>query len=444
MPGSRSFCDNNTVKKFYVHTFGCQMNFHDSERMSGVLSEKGMSEASGAEDADLIIFNTCSIRDKAEHKFLSELGRIKILKKKNPALRIAVAGCIAQRMGEGLFKRAPHVDFLIGPNNLHKIADIDNWHGRSAALGDNPELAETELPALRKKKPLAWVSIMFGCNNFCSYCIVPFTRGREVSRPAEKILAEVEALAAAGFKEITLLGQNVNSYQDTGGQPGLPQLLEKLNGVQGIERIRFVTSHPRDFSGDLISAMVSLEKVCEHIHLPMQSGSDRVLSAMNRRYTAGQYLEKVENLRKLVPDAAITTDLIAGFPGETDEDHKATLKMVEEIGFDGVFAFKYSVRPGTAAARMDGHLEESIRASRLDEILALQDEITIEKNNGLLGAEVEVLVEGSSDTDDSRCTGRTRTNKIVVFASTPAIKPGDLIKIKITAPGKHSLYGEPG
>ncbi len=426
-----------------MHTFGCQMNFHDSERMSGVLAQKGMREASGAEDADLIIFNTCSIRDKAEHKFLSELGRIKKLKKKNPALRVAVAGCIAQRMGEGLFKRAPHVDFLIGPNNLHKIADIQNWEGRSAALEENPELAGTDLPALRKKKPLAWVSIVFGCNNFCSYCIVPYTRGREVSRPAENILAEIEGLAAEGFKEITLLGQNVNSYRGKDGQAGLPELLEKINGVPGIERIRFVTSHPRDFSDALIYAMASLGKVCRHIHLPMQSGSDSILAAMNRRYTAGQYTEKVEKLRHLVPGAAITTDLIAGFPGETEEDHKSTLRAMESIRFDGVFAFKYSVRPGTAAARMEGQLPEGVRARRLDEILALQDGITLEKNKALLGAELEVLVEGPSDLDPRRLTGRTSTNKIVVFDSTPAIKPADIIAVKITVPGKHSLYGDP-
>ncbi len=419
------------------------MNFHDSERMSGVLAQKGMREASGAEDADLIIFNTCSIRDKAEHKFLSELGRIKKLKKKNPALRVAVAGCIAQRMGEGLFKRAPHVDFLIGPNNLHKIADVQNWEGRSAALEENPELAGTDLPALRKKKPLACVSIMFGCNNFCSYCIVPYTRGREVSRPEENILTEIEGLAAEGFKEITLLGQNVNSYRGKDGQAGLPELLEKINGVPGIERIRFVTSHPRDFSDALIYAMASLGKVCRHIHLPMQSGSDSILAAMNRRYTAGQYIEKVERLRRLVPGAAITTDLIAGFPGETEEDHKSTLRAMESIRFDGVFAFKYSVRPGTAAARMEGQLPEGVRARRLDEILAMQDGITLEKNNALLGAELEVLVDGPSDLAPGRLTGRTSTNKIVVFDSTPAIKPGDIIAIKITVPGKHSLCGKP-
>jgi len=270
------------------------MNVHDSEKMAGILASEGYSPAESHKDADIIIFNTCSIRDKAEQKFLSELGRLKSLKKNNPGVKIAVAGCVAQQMGARLLSRAPHVDFVLGPQNLKLVRDIANDATGSSMLEDNPMLAEEELPALRKEKGRAWVSIMYGCNNFCTYCIVPYTRGREKSRPSESIVREIEGLAAEGFKEVTLLGQNVNSYRSDVDFPGL---LGKIDKVEGIERVRFVTSHPKDFSAALIEAMAELPSICEHIHLPLQSGSDRILDLMNRRYTYDDYRAKVWLLR---------------------------------------------------------------------------------------------------------------------------------------------------
>lgn len=438
--------------KYLLRTFGCQMNFHDSEKMAGVLNEAGMQETAVHNEADLIIFNTCSIREKAEQKFLSELGRIKSLKRKNPALKIAVAGCIAQQMGRGLFERAPYVDFVLGPQNIHLIKGIVHEEGRGVAVADNPGLSSMELPAARKHWPMAWVSIMYGCNNFCSYCVVPYTRGPEVSRPAEAILSEMRCLSEEGFREVTLLGQNVNSYR---GGPGMdfPALLRMIHDIKGIERIRFVTSHPKDLLDGLILAIRELDKLCEHIHLPLQSGSDRVLKAMNRGYGLDDYRRKVESLRKHVPSIAITSDIIAGFPGETDEDHKATISALSEIRFDGIFAFKFSSRAGTAASRLDGHLPEEIKAARLYEILALQDAVTFDINKALEGFCQEVLVEGPSPKEDRDAggdafagityAGRTRTNKIVNFrcAGNLSVAAGGLLTVRITKARRHSLQG---
>jgi tRNA-2-methylthio-N6-dimethylallyladenosine synthase len=431
------------MKKCYIRTFGCQMNMHDSEKMAGVLEAQGCAITEDRKEADLIIFNTCSIRQKAEQKFLSELGRVKSIKKGRPGLKVAVAGCIAQQMGDRLFKRAPHVDYVIGPQNIHLLNEMGTG-GLRTALGDNPHIAEAELPVARKERSRAWVSIMYGCDNFCTYCIVPYTRGRETSRPGGSIVREVEGLAQEGFKEVTLLGQNVNSYRSDTDFPGL---LEKLNSVRGIERIRFVTSHPRDLSKALIEGIAGLEKVCEHIHLPLQSGSTRVLGLMNRGYSLEDYMNKVEGLRKKVPGIAITSDIIAGFPTETGEDHRETMKALRDIGFDGIFAFRYSPRPGTAASEMEGQLPEEVRLRRLQEILGLQDDITLEKNRLLEGTLQEVLVEGPSETDRSLLTGRTRTNKIVNFSLREAYDPGPeglintLVRVSIQRARRHSLEG---
>ena len=429
-------------KKFYIHTFGCQMNFHDSEKISGVLLENGFSEAQGGEGADLIIFNTCSIREKAEQKFLSELGRLKKLKLQNPDLKIAVTGCVAQQMGGKLLKRAPYVDCIIGPQNLHAIKEMT-----PLSIGENAELASLELPASRKKKPGAWVSIMYGCDNFCTYCIVPHTRGREVCRPWDGIRREVEGLAEEGFKEVTFLGQNVNSYRSEVDFPGMLALADR---IEGIERMRFVTSHPRDLSDGLIRSFGSLKKLCEHIHLPVQSGSDDVLARMNRRYNLGEYRGKVERLRGLVPDIAITTDIITGFPGEIEDDHRATVAVLKEIEYDGIFAFKYSPRPGTAASVFKEQVPEAVRARRLDEILTIQNEITYKKNKALEGTVQEVMIEGPSEKNVRKLTGRTRTNKIVNFEprnndnpSVPeAVLPGEIVRLKIIRAGLHSLEGK--
>ncbi|MDP2168563.1 MAG: tRNA (N6-isopentenyl adenosine(37)-C2)-methylthiotransferase MiaB [Thermodesulfovibrionales bacterium] len=428
------------MKKFSIKTFGCQMNVHDSEKMAGILKASGMAQAEDQSDADIIIFNTCSIRQKAEQKFRSELGRIKSVKKKRPGVKIAVAGCIAQQRGAEIFKRAGHVDYVIGPQNIHLIGDMVKSEGvKKTALEDNPDIAGLELPALRGEKGRAWVSIMYGCNNFCSYCIVPYTRGREKSRASESILREIRGLAKDGFREVTLLGQNVNSFRS---DTDFPELLHKINEIEGLKRIRFVTNHPRDLSDRLVEAMERLDKVCEHIHLPLQSGSTRILGLMNRGYAYGDYKEKIDKLRDRMPDISITSDIIAGFPTETDKDHGDTVKALGEIGFDGIFAFKFSPRPGTAASLMEGQLPEDLKAERLHEILRIQDGITLVKNKGLEGSIADVLVEGLSQTDGDRLTGRTRTNKIVNFKKDPGISAGSIIRVRILEAKKHSLKGE--
>lgn len=412
------------------------MNVHDSEKISGVLDREGFCATESPHDADLIIYNTCSIRYKAEHKFFSELGRIKSLKKKNPFLKIAVAGCIAQQQGKTIFKRAPFVDFVFGPQNIHNLRDFVNGETISVADRDNPDIASADLPVIRDSQGRALVTIMYGCNNFCTYCIVPFTRGREKSRPSENIVSEIRELGRNGFKEVTLLGQNVNSYSSDTDFPGL---LGKINPIDGIERIRFVTSNPKDLSENLISAMNKLDKVCEHIHLPLQSGSDRVLKLMKRGYTYEDYLYKIESLRKKMHVISITTDIIAGFPEETDEDHALTIKALRENEFDGIFAFKYSPRPGTRAASMEA-LDENIKSERLAGILDVQDEIAFKINKKLENTIQEVLVEGTSDTEKSFLTGRTRSNKIVKFSGKDCL-PGSLVSVQITDAGKYSLTG---
>lgn len=416
------------------------MNFHDSERILGVLQKEGFVSVDDPKEADLVVFNTCSVREKAEQKFMSELGRFRHLKKANPDIKIVVAGCVAQQKGEAIIERMPHVDCVIGPQNINRVGEA-LVQTKAVLTEDNPAIADIDLPAVRKKGVSAWVNIMYGCNNFCSYCIVPYTRGRERSRPPESILNEIKELVSKGYKEVTLLGQNVNSYR--GGGMSFPELLRLVNEIEGLERIRFVTSHPKDLGDDLIEAIATLNKVCEHIHLPLQSGSDRILKLMNRKYTYNDYLRKVEKLRRAVPGIAITTDIIAGFPTESEEDHRATINALKEIEFDGIFAFKFSPRPMTKAAEMEGQLPEELKGERLSEILQLQDEITEKKNRTLEGRVVEVLVEGPSETDKSKLTGRTRTNKIVNFYGDPINNIGRLLKVRITKGLRHSLEAIP-
>ena len=425
-------------KRFHIVTFGCQMNVHDSQKISGVLTEEGYSHAESAKDSDLIIFNTCSIRQKAEQKFFSDLGRIKSLKRKRPDLKIAVAGCIAQQMGERIFRRAPYVDFVFGPQNIHRITDLIQRKSSGIANDDNPEIADTDLPVLREKKGRAWVSIMYGCDNFCSYCIVPYTRGKERSRPSGNILEEIKGLSREGFKEVTLLGQNVNSYRS---DINFAVLLKEINSISGIERIRFVTSHPRDLCEELISAISILDKVCEHIHLPLQSGSERILGLMNRGYTYDEYRKKVDSLRKSIQGISMTTDIITGFPGETEDDHKMTIKALEDIEFDGIFSFKFSPRPGTKAATMGCQVDDNVKSARLTEILRVQDSITLKLNKRLENSIQEVLVEGPGDADKDMLTGRSRSNKIVNFKG-EGLSRGEVVDVKILRVRKHSLDGE--
>lgn len=429
-------------KKYFIRTMGCQMNVHDSEKIAGVLSESGFGESSGVENADVIVLNTCSIRQKAEQKFYSELGRLKKAKQRNPDMKIAVAGCIAQQEGNNIFKRFPYVDFIFGPDNIDSLDRLIEDSTIRAAIDENTDYHTKKLPLRREGQVRAWVSIMYGCDNFCSYCVVPYTRGRERSRPVNDIFTEVQALAKKGFREVTLLGQNVNSYgknlEDSGD---FPHLLNTLHEVHGIERIRFVTSHPRDLSQQLVLAMKSLPKVCEHLHLPVQSGSDRILHLMNRGYTYQEYREKIDFLRQEMPGVAITTDIIAGFPGETEGDHEETINALKDISFDGIFAFQYSERPNTKALLLPGHGDRATGARRLSEILALQESITYLKNRVLEGEMLEVLVEGPSETDSDRLTGRTRTNKIVnYYGDTEDV--GTIVTIKIIEAKQHSLFGE--
>ena len=414
------------------------MNVHDSEKMLGILHGQGYATAGSPEDADLIIFNTCAIREKAEQKFYSQLGRTKMLKRRRNEVKIAVAGCVAQETKERLFGRAPYVDFIVGPQNIHLIGEMVGGERRTALLDDNRELASTEVAARRGSDIRAWVSIMYGCNNFCSYCIVPLTRGREISRPSGAIIAEIRSLSEKGYKEVTLLGQNVNSYCS---DITFPQLLRRID-LLGIERIRFVTSHPRDLSDELIRAVAELPHICEHIHLPIQSGSSEILSRMNRGYTYEEYMGKIERIRSEVPHVSITADVIAGFPGETRRDHEETLRALRVIEYDGIFAFKYSPRKGTKAAGMDDGNSDEEKSLRLGEILKLQEEITLRKNRALEGTVQEILVEGPSETDGTMLMGRTRTNKIVTVADDGYVQ-GSLLKVLIEQARHHSLSGRP-
>ena len=430
--------NSHMSKTVYIRTFGCQMNVHDSEKMLGILEREGYSATDNPRKADLIIFNTCSIRQKAEQKFYSELGRIKSFKKRNAALKIAVAGCIAQHEGENILQRAPFVDVIIGPQNIHILKDLSDGRTKSVFLEDNPDISIVDLPVKRDNGVKAWITIMYGCNNFCSYCVVPYTRGRERSRPSENIYSEVLELAEKGYKEIILLGQNVNSYQS---DIDFPELLRRLDRVGGIERIRFITSHPKDLSNDLIESMERLSKVCEHIHLPLQSGSSKILKFMNRRYTYKEYRDKILSLRKQIPDISITSDIIAGFPDETDEDHMLTIRALREIEFDGIYAFKFSARKGTRAAQINDRVSGEMKSQRLSEILFVQDEITTRKNKSLEDTIQEVLIEGQSDSDKEQSTGRTRTNKIVNIPES-FIDKGTLLHVEITKGRRHSLEGK--
>ena len=432
------------MKSFHIITFGCQMNEHDSERMTGILEGRGCSLTAHPEQADMVILNTCSIREKAEQKFYSELGRLKALKDGNPSLKIAVSGCIAQQEGSRILARAPHVDLIFGPSDIARLsgileAGLANTSPVIDIAGD-PDYHRKKIPTVRTDRLKAWVSIMYGCDNFCTYCIVPYLRGRERSRPPEHILDEVRDLARQGYREITLLGQNVNSYGKGLEQAiDFPGLLQRVNEVAGIERVRFVTSHPRDLSESLIFAVRDLSKVCEAIHLPVQSGSDNVLRAMNRKYTRQDYLEKVDRLRQTVPEIALTTDIIVGFPGEAGLDHELTLRLLEEVQYDGIFAFKYSKRPGTAAVKLDGHIAEGAKEERLAEVLALQKSITIKKNREQIGTRREVLIDGHSKKGGT-LAGRTRGNKAVNIDG-PASLIGSLVSVEIIDAGVNSLTG---
>jgi tRNA-2-methylthio-N6-dimethylallyladenosine synthase len=433
------------MKSYHIITFGCQMNEHDSERMAGILKGQDYVQANDAATADVIILNTCSIREKAEQKFYSELGRLRTLKQERPDLTIAVAGCIAQQEGRKILSRASHVDMIFGPSDVARVSELSHfanaWKNPLIEIDGDPDYHRKQIPTLRTDRQKAWVSIMYGCDNFCTYCIVPYLRGRERSRPPADIVSEVHELAEQGYKEVTLLGQNVNSYGKGGhGSVDFPGLLAMVNDVPGLERIRFVTSHPRDLSAELILALRDLTKVCESLHLPVQSGADPILAAMNRKYIRADYLDRIQRLRAAVPQIALTSDIIVGFPGETEQDFSLTLQMLREVEYDGVFAFKYSKRPGTAALALSGHLPDEVKEARLAQVLDLQKEISRRKNAAAVGMTFEVLVDGQSR-KGGQLTGRTRGNKAVNFNGQDSLI-GKLVMVRITDAGENSLSGE--
>ena len=433
----------------FLQTFGCQMNENDSERMLGLLKGISYRRTEDPLQADLILINTCSIRDKAEQKVYSTLGRYKTLKKERPGLIIGVAGCVAQQQGEKLLKRAPHLDIVFGPHNVHKLREmlLEADSGRkvvATALSESidPEEYGIEPVASGEK---AFVSIMRGCNNFCSYCIVPYTRGREVSRLSSSILSEIEGLSERGVKEVTLIGQNVNSYGTSGGgDVSFPELLRMVCRIDAIKRVRFITSHPKDISKELIYLFGEEPKLCRHIHLPVQSGSDSVLLSMGRGYTRDEYLAKAELLKGLYPDMAITTDIIVGFPGETGTDFEATMDLLRTVRFDNIFSFMYSPRPDTAAAAFAGQVPLDVRSERLQTLQEEQREITLERGRALVGKTVPVLVEGESKMDVEELRGRTSCSRIVNFPAPDwtGTAPGSILNVTITGAYPNSLRGE--
>lgn len=434
-------------KRYMIITYGCQMNEHDSEKLAGMLQNMGYESTMRKEEADLIIINTCCVRENAELKVYGNLGALKSLKKNRPEMTIAVCGCMMQQpqVVDEIKRRYRHVDLVFGTHNLHKFPEllVNSLHTDNmlVEVWDHEGEIVEGVPVIRKYGLKTFVNIMFGCNNFCSYCIVPYTRGRERSREVADIVAEVEDLARNGTKEITLLGQNVNSYGKTlAEKTSFADLLRTLNKVEGIERIRFMTSHPKDLSDDLIDAIATCEKVCEHVHLPFQAGSNQVLKAMNRSYTQEQYLELVKKLKERVPNVALTTDIIVGFPGETEEDFEETLKIVREVGFDAAFTFLYSVRQGTPAANLKDQVPEEVKHARFNRLVAQVNEICASINQGYLNQVVEVLVEGPSKTDPTRLMGRNRQNKLINFDGSPELI-NQLVKVKITEPKSFSLNG---
>ncbi|WP_302489198.1 tRNA (N6-isopentenyl adenosine(37)-C2)-methylthiotransferase MiaB [uncultured Mitsuokella sp.] len=437
--------DGKLHKFAYLLVYGCQMNQSDAERMMGQLRTIGYEQTDSMNDADLILINTCCVRETAEDRVYGKIGEIKHLKRQNPELIFGITGCMAQKEGDALIKRAPHIDFVLGTNKVHELThivkEIQQEHGHLVDV----QLGETELPddvpVARGGKLSAWVPIMYGCNNFCTYCIVPYVRGRERSRLPEDVVKEVEQAVADGYEEVTLLGQNVNSYGKDHKQADFADLLKMVDEVPGIRRVRFMTSHPKDLSDKVIAAIRDGRHLCEHIHLPVQYGSNHILKAMNRVYTVESYRELVGRIRKEIPNVSLTTDLIVGFPGETDEDFREMLDFLREIRYDSAYTFIYSKRSGTPAATMEHQVEESVKKERLNELMAVQNEISLEINQKLLGKTMEIMVEGPSKNDASVWMGRTRTNKIVLFPH-DGEQAGDFIDVKITHPQTWVLKGE--
>jgi len=430
------------MPRYHVTTFGCQMNEHDSERMRGMLESLGYNEAPDRDGADLILFNTCSIRESADSRFIAHLGHAKRLKSEDASRIVGVGGCWAQSVKDEIFERFPFVDVAFGPGQIGRLAEFLTTDSIGAQGFFEFEGFAGHLPMKRAREFQAWLQISQGCNCVCSYCIVPSTRGREESRPAPELLREVERLAADGVREITLLGQNVNAYgRDLGGADGMSfsDLLRAVDAVDGIERIRYTSPHPKDMKEDVILAHAECEALCEHIHLPLQSGSSPILKAMRRTYSRERYLDRVALIREHVPDCAITTDIIVGFPGETDEDFEQTLEVVDEVAYDGAFTFVFSPRRGTEAASMDGQLPHPVKQERMKRLVDLVQARARERAQRFVGRTLDVLVEGPSRTDPTRLRGRSRHNKAVNFEGTA--NPGDLVEVEVTKATSQTLLG---
>ncbi|MFC0130147.1 tRNA (N6-isopentenyl adenosine(37)-C2)-methylthiotransferase MiaB [Ralstonia solanacearum] len=445
------------MKKVFIKTFGCQMNEYDSDKMADVLNAaEGLIPTDTPEDADVILFNTCSVREKAQEKVFSDLGRVKALKALNPDLVVGVGGCVASQEGASIVARAPYVDVVFGPQTLHRLPELIDARrrtGRPQVDVSFPEIEKFDhLPPARVEGPSAFVSIMEGCSKYCSYCVVPYTRGEEVSRPFEDVLAEVAGLAEQGVREVTLLGQNVNAYVgkmgDTSERADFALLLEYVAEIPGIERIRYTTSHPKEFTSRLIEAYATNRKLVDHLHLPVQHGSDRILMAMKRGYTVLEYKSIIRKLRAIRPDISIATDIIVGFPGETDADFAKTMDLVHEIGYDNSFSFIYSPRPGTPAANLHDDTPNAVKLERLKHLQAAIDANMARISEGMVGSVQRILVEGPSRKDPSELHGRTENNRVVNFAL-PDLPParrdqlvGQMLDVRIVHAYPHSLRGE--
>ena len=439
---------NDKLLKYYIETWGCQMNEEDSEKLSGMLKRIGYTRTENKEEAGIILFNTCCVRENAENKVFGNLGALKKLKKKNPDLIIGICGCMMQQegMADRILKEFPYVNIIFGTHNAYKFPEYLNrvrTEGVQIIEIFNKETEIVEgLPIDRESSVKAFVTIMYGCNNFCTYCIVPYVRGRERSRKPEDILKEIRELVAQGYKEITLLGQNVNSYgKGLEEDVDFAKLLRMINEIEGLERVRFMTSHPKDLTVDVIMAIKECDKLCEQIHLPVQSGSNSILKKMNRHYTREYYLDLVKKIKEEIPGVTLTTDIIVGFPGETEEDFQETLELVKEVGYSSAFTFIYSRRNNTPADMMLNQVSEEDKHHRFNRLVAAVNERVIAQNKAEEGNILEVLVEGNSKNDAEKLTGRTRTGRLVNFTG-EGINAGDIVNVKITRAQNFSLIGE--
>lgn len=432
--------------KYHIITYGCQMNLHESEKLAGILSSRGFAPCNEPEDADIIVFNTCCIRENAEKRAEGNIGALKQLKKRNKSLIIAVGGCMTQQKGraEALRDKFPFIDIIFGTHNLEEFGTLldKKLSGteRLIEIWEKEGAVRENTPKTRTSYPNAWVNITYGCNNFCTYCIVPYVRGRERSRSPEDILNEVRGLVAEGYKEITLLGQNVNSYGKDIPGADFPSLIRRISDIDGKFRLKFMTSHPKDFSEELVRAICDSDKACPSVHLPVQAGSDRILALMNRKYTKEEYLDKLAVLREYIPHAAVTTDIMVGFPTETEDDFEETIDLVKKARFSGAFTFVYSKRKGTPAAEMQGQVPAAVSKKRIMRLIALQNSVNREYSKAYMGKTVEVLCEGY-DAKRDKYLGRDIYGRMIYFTGTADLV-GEFVQVKVTATGGISLMGE--